>query len=424
MLKRSNSMINKMKGANERLRYQLVRVIVAILVIITCTASTVVAAADLTTAYVFCDNELIKVVSFSSLPEDILNKANVEIGEYDLVDLSGYTHNDIDEDPIIYVYRAKEVKITDGKHDYFVKTAGTVKNALEMAGIKLSEGDSVNFDLELYAFGSMHIIVSRAFGVTITADGKTKSYNVSGGTVSDALKKAGITLGEDDEINVSLDKKVKEGMKIRIKRVEYETRKETEKLSYNVKTIKDSSMYSDQTKVVKEGKSGSKVVTYKDKYVDGELVKSEVVKTKVKSEAVDKVIKKGTKSRPVVKVNGKKTISEFSLPSDVKLDKNGRPTSYKKLITGKATAYCSGTTCSTGVKVKPGYVAVNPKQIPYGTKMYIVSSDGKYVYGYAIAADTGGFAYNGSGTVVDLYMRTYSECVNFGRRNVEIYILD
>lgn len=415
-------MINKMKGANERLRYQLVRVIVAILVIITCTTTTVVAAADLTTAYVFCDNELTKVVSFSSLPEDILNKANVEIGEYDLVDLTGYTSES--EELIIYVYRAKEVTVVDGKHKYFVKTAGTVKNALELAGVTLSQGDSLNFDEDLYVFDSMVIEVSRAFGVTITADGKTKSYNVSEGTVADALEKAGITLGEDDEINVKLDKKVKEGMKIRIKRVEYETRKETEKLSYSVKTVKDSSMYTDQTKVVKEGKSGVKVVTYKDKYVDGELVRSEVVKTKVKSEAVDKVIKKGTKSRPVVKVNGKKTISEFSLPSDVKLDKNGRPTNYKKLITGKATAYCSGTTCSTGVKVKPGYVAVNPKQIPYGTKMYIVSSDGKYVYGYAIAADTGGFAYNGSGTVVDLYMRTYSECVNFGRRNVEIYILD
>lgn len=415
-------MINKMKGVNDKLHYQLFRVLIAILVVIACTASTVVAAADLITTYVFCDNDLIKVVSFSAIPEDILNKANVEIGEYDLVDLTGFTGNS--EDSIIQVYRASEVTIMDGSKKYFVKTAGTVKDALEMAGVTLSEGDSLNFKEDRYVFESMLIKISRAFGVTITVDGKTKSYNTSKGTVAELLEEAGITLGKDGEINVKLDKKVKEGMKIRIKRVSYESRKETEKLSYKVKTISDSSMYKDQTKVVKEGKNGVKVVTYKDKYVDGELVRSEVVKTKVKSEATDKVIKKGTKSRPVVKVNGKKVISEFSLPSDVKLDENGRPTKYKKLITGKATAYCSGTTCSTGVKVKPGYVAVNPKQIPYGTKMYIVSSDGKFVYGYAIAADTGGFAYNGSGTVVDLYMRTYNECVSFGRRNVEVYILD
>ena len=411
-----------MKGAKDRLRYQLVRVMIAVLVIITCTASTVAAAANLTTAFVYCDNEFTKVVSFSSLPEDILNKANVEIGEYDLVDLTSY--NEGEDNGIIYVYRASEVTVVDGSKQYFVKTAGTVKNALEIAGITLGEGDSLNCDADMYVTDSMVIKVIRAFGVTITVDGKTKSYKASEGTVADALKKAGITLGENDEINVAPGKQVKEGMKIRIKRVTYKTRKETEKLSYKVKTVKDSSMYKDQTKVVKQGKDGVKTVTYKDKYVDGELVISEVVKTKVKSEAVEKVIKKGTKSRPVVKVNGKKVISEFKLPSNVTLDENGRPTKYKKLITGSATAYNCGTTCSTGVKVKPGYVAVNPKQIPYGTKMYIVSSDGKFVYGYAIAADTGGFAYNGSRTVVDLYMRTYNECVNFGRRNVEIYILD
>ncbi len=71
----------------------------------------------------------------------------------------------------------------------------------------------------------------------------------------------------------------------------------------------------------------------------------------------------------------------------------------------------------------PGRVAVDPDQIPYGTKLYIVSSDGRYVYGYAVAADTGGFVWNGSGTTVDLYMNTYSECMSFGRRTVEIYVL-
>lgn len=40
----------------------------------------------------------------------------------------------------------------------------------------------------------------------------------------------------------------------------------------------------------------------------------------------------------------------------------------------------------------PGHIAVNPKQFPYGTELYIVSLDGKFVYGYCMAADTGGFA--------------------------------
>ena len=47
----------------------------------------------------------------------------------------------------------------------------------------------------------------------------------------------------------------------------------------------------------------------------------------------------------------------------------------------------------------------------------------RYVYGYAIAGDTGGFIHNSS-TVVDLYIRGYDACKQFGRRNVDIYVLE
>lgn len=69
------------------------------------------------------------------------------------------------------------------------------------------------------------------------------------------------------------------------------------------------------------------------------------------------------------------------------------------------------------------YVAVHPEEIPYGTRMYITSADGSFVYGCAIAADTG------TGLMddiidVDLYYDTYTEsCLN-GRKYVNIYILD
>ena len=81
-----------------------------------------------------------------------------------------------------------------------------------------------------------------------------------------------------------------------------------------------------------------------------------------------------------------------------------------------------GGITSTGEKVRTGYIAVDPNEIPYGTEMYIVSADGKRVYGYCIAADTGGFI-NSTDWTVDLYMDTEQECVNWGRRDIIIYIL-
>ena len=182
-----------------------------------------------------------------------------------------------------------------------------------------------------------------------------------------------------------------------------------------------------QKEVVTKGVNGQSETVYRDKYVDGVLESSVVKSEQVVKEPVNQVVKVGTKNRPLANIRpttSSRVISQITPPSPIELDENGRPVHYKKVITGKATAYCTGTVCSTGVLPMPGRVAVNPRQIPYGTKMYIVSSDGKWVYGYAIAADTGGFVYNGSGTTIDLYMYSYSDCINFGRRDVEIYILD
>ena len=71
-----------------------------------------------------------------------------------------------------------------------------------------------------------------------------------------------------------------------------------------------------------------------------------------------------------------------------------------------------------------GVVAVNPNLIPYGSKLYITSADGSYVYGYAIAGDTGGGVMKGT-LIADLYMDTYEECIQFGkRRNFKVFVLE
>ena len=107
----------------------------------------------------------------------------------------------------------------------------------------------------------------------------------------------------------------------------------------------------------------------------------------------------------------------------IELDANGNPVNYKSKMTVRATAYTyTGNNCATGVAPRPGYIAVNPKVIPYGTKMYIVSQDGKYVYGYCIAADTGGFVEMGN-TDIDLYMANKDMCYDWGNREVIIYVL-
>lgn len=213
----------------------------------------------------------------------------------------------------------------------------------------------------------------------------------------------------------------------------------TDKVEYVYKTVKTVikfnyvTKYSDKldrgkTEVTK-GKNGEKETVYVTKIVNGVEQGTSVHSEKVTTKAVDQVTTIGTyyvlKNPQAVQTSDDiKCISEIKPDEPIELDANGHPVSFKKIITGKGTAYCKGTTCATGVKAKPGYVAVDPKEIPYGTKLYIVSADGKYHYGYAIAADTGGFARNPNSKIVsDLRFNTYNECIKFGKRNIIIYVI-
>ena len=90
-----------------------------------------------------------------------------------------------------------------------------------------------------------------------------------------------------------------------------------------------------------------------------------------------------------------------------------------------ATAYTSniadvGEITATGTKARVGAIAVDPKVIPYGTKMFIVTEDGQYVYGEATAEDCGGGI---KGNRIDLFFDTVAECYAFGARMCQVYFL-
>lgn len=94
---------------------------------------------------------------------------------------------------------------------------------------------------------------------------------------------------------------------------------------------------------------------------------------------------------------------------------------YSKALSVTATAYTGGGITATGTNARYGAIAVDPSVIPYGTRMYIVSDDGKYIYGYATAEDCGGAI---KGNKIDLYFDSYDTCIQFGRRSCTVYILD
>ena len=104
---------------------------------------------------------------------------------------------------------------------------------------------------------------------------------------------------------------------------------------------------------------------------------------------------------------------------------SGEVLTYYKTDNVTATGYthtdagCDQIT-ATGTTVHYGTVAVDPRFIPYGTRMLIVSHDGERYYGIATAEDCGGAIKRDK---MDLYFPTYEECIEFGRRRCTIYFL-
>lgn len=312
---------------------------------------------------------------------------------------------------------AKTVLISDGKKTYAVHTmTGDVGSALQCAGI----GSNFEIIETSVKKNRTNVTIAYTFPVHITVGDKTITVTTIPETVSTILKKAGFTVDKDDMVQPAKDKKITKTTYIDYTDIEYVNGTYTEVIPHVMETVYTKNQAKGVTKTV-AGKDGLQQITYVEKLINGVSAEKIIKETLTLSSPVNgqKII--GT--FVPTPLTSTQTISTLKPPYTIELDANGIPVNYTKHMTVQATAYTyTGNNCSTGVAPQPGYVAVNPNHIPYGTKMFIKSSDGKYIYGYAVAADTGGFVKTRP-TNIDLFFPTKSACTSFGRRNIEVYIL-
>ena len=191
--------------------------------------------------------------------------------------------------------------------------------------------------------------------------------------------------------------KITDGMVIHVlARKSFLSREEVD-IPFGTQFIDDPELAFGTKKVEKEGVNGKDQVVYENITRAGHEQKIELDRRRV-VEPVNAVVRQGV-AQSVLTPEGYRR--------------------YKKVIYGEATAYTwgGGATGHTSVGLWPkrGIVAVDPRVIPYYTKLYIPG------YGTAIAGDTGGAIV---GTRIDLFMDSLHECYQWGRRDVEIYILE
>lgn len=421
-------MNQEIKGYAKATRHIVVRVTAIVLAIaILCAGTAFAATSETYVVDIYEGSQVTRVETDAKSAKTVVAEAGIQLDENDRLVLDEFK---VGRDSRITIYRASDVTLihADGKKVNTV-FAGTVAELIGNQGITLGENFLSSVDLKAVVTNNLEIRIINAYNITVNVDNEKRIVQSVAATVGDFLKEQGIILDEDDEVTPSSDTELSNDMVIDVLRVEYVTRETEEKVAFSTKTVKSAAMAKGTKKVTQQGVDGVKTTVYEDKVVNGVVEESTVVSEEITKKPVDKIITEGTLVKSTssklgnskIEKNGP-PISEFQLPSKYTIGENNVPTSYSKVIKGRAAAYCiPGGITSTGKKVKPGYIAVNPKQIPYGTEMWIVSNDG-VVYGYAIAADTGGFVKNGYFTC-DLYMNSVDQCYQWGDRAVSIYIL-
>ena len=304
------------------------------------------------------------------------------------------------------VIKANKITIDNcGEKQTISLAKGTVQEVLDRTGITLTDNKSVTPSLNTVITDDTNIYVYNAKNIKLTTNGTEMSVKAPEGTVENALNILGYTVTDNDILSVDKNAQVEDDMEIILKKVTYVDEKSTEKISYKTVEKDSDDIMTGESEVSQKGVDGEKEVTKRCKYIDGKYASTKVIGEKVTKEPVDKVILNGTKRGTIT-------------------DTSGAPVSYRYMVSGSGTAYTAapGSLTAPGATVYEGGVAVNPAIIPYGSKLYIEAADGSHVYGYATAVDTGGALMDGS-AIVDLFYFSYDDCVNFGRRDVNVYVL-
>lgn len=228
------------------------------------------------------------------------------------------------------------------------------------------------------------------------------THETTKSTVGEFLQEKKIQVTPWDVLKTKPEQKIVDGMNVVIDKVETKVSKAVEEIPFKEEKKESDELEKGKKKIEKKGTKGKKVyevsITYyngKPLLKDGKPVKEKRLVKEIKP--VNQVVLVGTKE---VEEN----------------ENTDRAPSGGRTMIVQATGYThTGNRTATGTMPRRGTIAVDPNVIPLGTRIYVPG------YGYGIAEDTGGVV---RGRIIDLFFETRQEAINWGRRTVQIRILN
>lgn len=286
-----------------------------------------------------------------------------------------------------------------------VTSARTVADFLKERGITAGAGDYVYPSADTPIAANMRIEYSAAVPVTLVNGLDRRAIVSNAADVGALLEERGIHLGSYDVVSPSLSDPVVPGETIRVSRIAKWISAQTIHIAPQTIHEIDFALAPGKTKIVASGRFGQRIAIISFVSTDGKL-KRRVLASHLLRKPRARVIAEG--------VGTDAAFADFA--------QNGlQKTAYvaADALQMEATAYvatcagCSGYT-AIGYRAGRGIVAVDPRVIPLGTKLFIPG------YGFAIAGDTGGAIV---GYRIDLGFNSVDDANQFGRRPIKVYTL-
>lgn len=290
----------------------------------------------------------------------------------------------------------KTLEIVDQDETRTIATiALTVNGALKLAGVELAEEDQVLPGIHHSVREGMTVRIIRAQEVELEVDGRKWTVKTCFADPYELLVAEGIQLGELDQIDMGYGL---EGTKwIKVTRITEEVLEERVEVPFDTFEQPDNKLNIGQRRVVVPGQNGVILKKIKVVKADGVEVSREVISSRVLAEPKTGVVAYG--------IGNNMTVAARNLRGNV-----------KKVMTMEATAYThTGNPTATGIYPYEGIIAVDPKVIPLGSKLYVEG------YGYCEAQDTGGAI---KGDRIDIFLDSRDECFEWGRKIVQVYLLE
>lgn len=289
----------------------------------------------------------------------------------------------------------KEVTLTVDDTRVEVKTySRTIEDLLVEQGVEVGALDLVAPARTTPLADGMAVKVVHAFPVRLLADGREWTVRTLPDSVAGLLGREQVKLAPLDRVDPDPGAQVEPGMEIKVTRVTQERLQVEEEIPLTVRREEDPTLERGLQVVRQSGKPGLRQKIIEVTYEDGKEVSRQVIADEVVRPAREKVVAVGTMRLAA---------------------RGGENLRFSRALVVTATAYSGGGVTATGVVPQRGTVAVDPKVVPMGQRVYVEG------YGYGVAADVGSAI---QGQRIDVYFPDPKQATRWGVRRVKMYVLE